>query len=71
MWRLDNAYYNELLPSEKERYDIKLQCLYGPGTYCNPFGISDQHWVHDVSKWPPAENLEASKRLTNDGTKSM
>ena len=47
--------YNELLPGEKERYDKKLQCLYGPRTYCDPFGISDQHWVDDVSKWPPVD----------------
>ena len=49
-YSMNNAstYYNELLPSEKERYDKKLQCLYGPGTYCDPFGISDQHWVDDV-----------------------
>ena len=47
--------YNELLPGEKERYDKKLQCLYGPRTYCDPFGIPDQHWVDDVSKWPPVE----------------
>ena len=26
-----STYYNELLPSEKQRYDKMLQCLYGPG----------------------------------------
>ena len=24
---------------------------YGLGTYCDPFGISYQQWVDDVSKW--------------------
>ncbi|KAL5493187.1 hypothetical protein EMCRGX_G014326 [Ephydatia muelleri] len=47
--------YNELFSSDKERYDKKLQCLYGLGTYCDPFGIPDQHWVDDVSKWPPVD----------------
>ena len=53
-----STYYNEaneLFPSDKERYDKKLQCLYGLGTYCDPFGIPDQHWVDDVSKWPPVD----------------
>ena len=59
MWRLQyeqRARTSSVLPSEKESYDKKLQCLYGPGTYCDPFGISDQHWVDDVSKWPPVDN---------------
>eukprot|EP00731_Ephydatia_muelleri_P024890 Em0016g1161a len=50
-----NSASNELFPSDKERYDKKLQCLYGLGTYCDPFGIPDQHWVDDVSKWPPVD----------------
>ena len=27
----------------------------GLGTYCDPFGIPYQHWVDDVSKWPPVD----------------
>ncbi|KAL5479152.1 hypothetical protein EMCRGX_G022640 [Ephydatia muelleri] len=50
-----NSASNELFPSDEERYDKKLQCLYGLGTYCDPFGIPDQHWVDDVSKWPPVD----------------
>ena len=50
-----STYCNELFSSDKERYDKKLQCLYGLGTYCDPFGIPDQHWVNDVSKWPPVD----------------
>ena len=34
-----------------KRDTTKRQCLYGLGTYCDPFGIPDQHWVDDVSKW--------------------
>ena len=50
-----STYYNELFPSDKQRYDKKLECLYRLATYCDPFGISDQHWVDDVSKWPPVD----------------
>ena len=57
MYIMNNAstYYNELFPNDKQRYDKKLECLYGLVTYCDPFGISDQHWVDDVSKWPPVD----------------
>ena len=46
-------HYREHVATKRDT--TKRQCLYGFGTYCDPFGIPDQHWVDDVSKWPPVD----------------
>ena len=58
------SYSDSLKGPEKERYERKLQCLYrvkgrSSKEECvevlDPYNISVELWINDVSRWPPIE----------------
>ena len=58
------SYSDSLKGPEKERYERKLQCLYGvmgrsSKEKCvevlDPYNISVELWIDDVSRWPSIE----------------
>ena len=60
------SYSESLKGSDKKRYLRKLQCLHGlveesadsadsSLKKLDPYELSSEHWVDDVSFWPPVE----------------
>eukprot|EP00731_Ephydatia_muelleri_P019410 Em0012g235a len=55
------SYSDSLKGPEKERYERKLQCLYGRSSKekcveaLDSYHISVELWIDDVSRWPPIE----------------
>ena len=55
------SYSDSLKGPEKERYERKLQCLYGVTgrsskdkciEVLDPYNVSVELWIDDVSRWP-------------------
>ena len=50
-----STYYNELFPSDKERYDKSYNVCMDLEHTGIRLAYLTQHWVDDVSKWPPVD----------------
>ena len=50
-----STYYNELFPSDKERYDKSYNVCMDLEHTGIRLAYLTQHWVDDVSKWPVTE----------------